>query len=152
LNVLQDCTSNVALNDAAITVPAANTTAAVSYRNSAEPSNPTAVLTRNSAEPSNPTAVLTRNSDQVSNPDQIRNSPQKIYTPTWKWMVILAMLNGQCFFQYPITVVQWMYIGRATERPAVVIAVCLPISFLCGAIGGVWPVLLARDRKKSLNV
>jgi hypothetical protein len=73
----------------------------------------------------------------------------KSYTPTWKWFMILALLNGQCIFQYPITVVQWMYIGRATERPAVVIAVFLPLSFLCGAIGGIWPSLLGRDRKKK---
>jgi hypothetical protein len=77
------------------------------------------------------------------------SSNLKTCTPTWKWLVILALLNGQCIFQYPITVVQWMYIGRATERPAVVIGVCLPISFLCGAIGGIWPALLGRDRKKK---
>ena len=75
----------------------------------------------------------------------------KIFTPTWKWFLILAFLNGQCIFQYPITVVQWMYIGKATERPAIVIALCLPISFLCGAIGGIWPTLMARDRKKKLE-
>jgi hypothetical protein len=70
-------------------------------------------------------------------------------TPTWKWYCILALLNGQCIFQYPITYVQWAWIGRATERPAWVIAVFLPLSFLCGAISGVWPMLIERKRKQT---
>ncbi|KAJ3319353.1 hypothetical protein HDV06_006380 [Boothiomyces sp. JEL0866] len=70
-------------------------------------------------------------------------------TPTWKWYWILFCLNGQCIFQYPITFVQWAWIGRASERPALVIAVFLPLSFLCGAIGGIWPMLITMKRKKN---
>merc|ERR1719354_484689 len=64
------------------------------------------------------------------------------FTPTWKWCLILFYLNFQCIFQYPITVVQWMYIGIPEQRPDWVIGVFLPLSFLCGALGGIWPLLL----------
>lgn len=70
-------------------------------------------------------------------------------TPTWKWLWIVFFLNGQCVFQYPITVVQWMYIGRVSERPSLVIAAFLPLSFLCGGIGGIWPLLIGLSSKKK---
>jgi hypothetical protein len=78
--------------------------------------------------------------------------PSDDHTPVWKWYTILALLNGQCIFQYPITYVQWAWIGKALERPAWVIAVFLPLSFLSGAISGIWPMLIERNRKKKLKL
>jgi hypothetical protein len=87
--------------------------------------------------------------------DTIEQGPELVLTnqetPHWKWYTILALLNGQCIFQYPITYVQWAWIGKALERPQWVIAVFLPLSFLCGAIGGIWPMLIERKRNK-LNI
>lgn len=87
--------------------------------------------------------------DEVDSPAGLRLNTKAPQFKTWKWYLIVAMLNGQCIFQYPITAIQWMYLGRASLRPPWVIPIFLPLSFLCGAIGGIWPFLIARDRKKT---
>lgn len=98
-----------------------------------------------------------QNSITISSKEQNNNSNSIISeqsmnaaTPTWKWYTILALLNGQCIFQYPITVVMWMYAAKAHVRPGWVIALFLPLSFLCGIVSGLWPALMTMDRKKRL--
>jgi hypothetical protein len=71
-----------------------------------------------------------------------------IPTPAWKWYCILALLNCQCIFQYPITYAMWAWIGYADQRPAWIVGTFLPLSFLCGVVSGVWPSLIAAKRRQ----
>ncbi|KAJ3361902.1 hypothetical protein HDU91_003689 [Kappamyces sp. JEL0680] len=68
-------------------------------------------------------------------------------TAAWRWYAILALLNCQCLFQYPITYAMWAYLGKADQRPAWIVGVFLPLSFLCGVISGVWPGLISKKRR-----
>ena len=90
--------------------------------------------------------------EERNSPSSLNSTTQSLNsaTPTWKWYTILALLNGQCIFQYPITAVMWIYIGKAHERPDWVLGVFLPMSFLCGMISGIWPLLMTLDRKKRI--
>jgi hypothetical protein len=68
------------------------------------------------------------------------------YFDVTKWICIVLLLNGQCFFQYPITIVHWAY--RKPERPVWVVATFLPLSFLCMAISGIWIALISKSKNK----
>lgn len=83
----------------------------------------------------------------VQSPDL--TAVQRPITPIWKWFTILALLNGQWIFQYPITIVMWMYAAHPADRVSWVVPVFLPLSFLSGAISGVWPMLMLRKEKKD---
>jgi hypothetical protein len=72
-------------------------------------------------------------------------------TPVWKWYTLLALLNLNCIFQYPITIVMWGYAANYKARVAWVVPVFLPLSFFAGAISGIWPILMDRNLKKKQN-
>ncbi|EQC28251.1 hypothetical protein SDRG_14074 [Saprolegnia diclina VS20] len=55
---------------------------------------------------------------------------------------VLIVLNLNCFFQYPLTAVMWAY--NYHVRPVWVIATCLPLSFACAIVAGVWQFKLSR--------
>lgn len=40
---------------------------------------------------------------------------------------------------------------RPDDRPPAVVIICLPVSFLTGAAGGLWPVLLQNKRAKEMG-
>ena len=65
--------------------------------------------------------------------------------PFWKWAVIVGLLNGQCIFQYPITAVHWIWFNKSSERPAWVVGLFLPLSFLCMAVSGIWIYYLTKE-------
>lgn len=44
-------------------------------------------------------------------------------------------------------IVMWAF--NATDRPGLVIYICLPISFLAGCSGGIWSWLRERKEKKA---
>lgn len=48
---------------------------------------------------------------------------------------ILLILNFNCIFQYPITIVMWGF--NATTRPGYIVGIFLPLSFLCNIVGQV---------------
>ncbi|OQR98837.1 hypothetical protein THRCLA_06660 [Thraustotheca clavata] len=49
---------------------------------------------------------------------------------------LLWVMNFNCFFQYPITAVMWGYYYK--NRPAWIIGVFLPLSFMCNIWAGIW--------------
>jgi hypothetical protein len=87
--------------------------------------------------------------DPSPEPIKVEDGERKLVkqTPAWKWYIILALLHGQCFFQYPITFAHWMWFMRPKERPVYLVAVFLPLSFACGTIGGIWPILMKQKSK-----
>jgi hypothetical protein len=70
-------------------------------------------------------------------------------TPMWKWKTIVVLMNCQCVFQYPISIVMWTWAANPQLRPGWVVPLFLPLSFLSGAISGVWPLLLTRKKNKA---
>ncbi|KDO24957.1 hypothetical protein SPRG_09601 [Saprolegnia parasitica CBS 223.65] len=65
-----------------------------------------------------------------------------VVVPISSILGVLVVLNLNCFFQYPLTAVMWAYNYRV--RPVWVIATCLPLSFVCAIIAGVWQLKLSR--------
>ncbi|KAI8849363.1 hypothetical protein BC829DRAFT_416822 [Chytridium lagenaria] len=60
-----------------------------------------------------------------------------------KWLALILILNGQCFFQWPITVAMWGWATDYKSRPGFMVFAFLPISFLCSTWGGVWLGILS---------
>ncbi|DAZ98904.1 TPA: hypothetical protein N0F65_001343, partial [Lagenidium giganteum] len=57
------------------------------------------------------------------------------------------ILNFNCLFQYPMTIVMWSY--APPVRPQYVVPVCLPLAFSCGVIG---QILLNKLNKRKQGV
>ncbi|KAJ1336634.1 hypothetical protein BSLG_007416 [Batrachochytrium salamandrivorans] len=70
------------------------------------------------------------------------------FVPFWKWATILALLNGQCLFQYAIDYAMWGWATDYTRRPPYIVGLFLPLSFISGVVGVVWPQLIARRAKR----
>ncbi|KAJ8328027.1 hypothetical protein QVD99_006245 [Batrachochytrium dendrobatidis] len=87
----------------------------------------------------------------ASNPD-LQQKVYSVHTPFYTWVAILAFLNGQCFFQYPIDYGMWAWAVDYNSRPPWIVGTFLPLSFLSGAIGGIWPMLIARKAKRAAAV
>lgn len=68
-------------------------------------------------------------------------------TPFASWIRVILFLQLQCIFQYPITFAMWYWAQNFTQRPSLIISICLPLSFLSGLTGGL--SLLQIDRKAS---
>lgn len=60
------------------------------------------------------------------------------------WIAMLGLLNGQCIFQYPITVAMWAWAANPNNRPKWIVPLFLPLSFLSGAGSGLWLHLMNR--------
>ncbi|EQC26576.1 hypothetical protein SDRG_15606 [Saprolegnia diclina VS20] len=65
-----------------------------------------------------------------------QENPQGINVPMRKLACLMAVLNLQCFLQYPITAVVWFY--PFSERPYFVIALALALSCTCTIGAAVW--------------
>jgi Protein of unknown function (DUF2985) len=107
---------------------------------------------RTTSDKVNNTEMTSTTPPADSNPTLYSHTSQSLsdypYTPKWKWFIILALLNGQCVFQYPITIAMWMYAANSTDRVGWVVPAFLPLSFACGAIGGGWGFMLQRAQKQ----
>ena len=79
-----------------------------------------------------------REANERGTTDEIKSIGKQEFVPFWKWALIVALLNGQCIFQYPITAVHWIWFNKSQERPGWVIGLFLPLSFLCMAVSGFW--------------
>ncbi|KAJ3186421.1 hypothetical protein HK101_009656 [Irineochytrium annulatum] len=55
-----------------------------------------------------------------------------------RWLPLILLLNGQCLFQWPITVAMWGWATHYQDRPGYIVGAFLPLSFLSGTIGGSW--------------
>ncbi|TPX45369.1 hypothetical protein SeMB42_g04038 [Synchytrium endobioticum] len=67
---------------------------------------------------------------------------------TFWWIVVLLNLN--CLLQYPMTVCMWGWAGppeRYSARPSYIVYACVPLSFSCGIIAGIWMLLIERRVK-----
>jgi hypothetical protein len=60
---------------------------------------------------------------------------------------ICLLLQLNCLFQYPITVVMWHY--PPATRPSIIVYTCLPFSFLCGLTAGIWQLVAIRKFKRD---
>ncbi|KDO28114.1 hypothetical protein SPRG_20271 [Saprolegnia parasitica CBS 223.65] len=65
-----------------------------------------------------------------------QNNPQGINVPMRKLACLMGVLNLQCFLQYPITAVVWLY--PFSERPYFVIALALALSCTCTIGAALW--------------
>jgi hypothetical protein len=68
--------------------------------------------------------------------------------PLRTWYILILLLNFQCIFQWPITVAMWGWAPNYWERPSVIVYGFLPLSFLCGTVGGVWLGMLGGKVKR----
>ncbi|KAJ3271599.1 hypothetical protein HDU76_011013, partial [Blyttiomyces sp. JEL0837] len=66
---------------------------------------------------------------------------------TWIWLITL--LNLQCVFQWPITIVMWGYGANYQSRPSYIVYGFLPLSFLTGTVGGIWLGMISGKIKKD---
>ncbi|KAI8609078.1 hypothetical protein BC830DRAFT_1085734 [Chytriomyces sp. MP71] len=70
--------------------------------------------------------------------------------PRRKWWWIMGLLHLNCLSQYPITIVMWFW--NNSNRPSLVVPICLPVSFLSGAVGSMWLFLIMRRlHKEAVN-
>ncbi|KAJ3219850.1 hypothetical protein HDU67_009038 [Dinochytrium kinnereticum] len=98
--------------------------------------------------------LLIRNDEETR-----RSMPESVFkvalVPEGKWLALILILNGQCFFQWPITVAMWGWASNYPSRPGFMVYAFLPISFICSAWGGIWLGILGNRvtaAKKKLEV
>eukprot|EP01123_Difflugia_compressa_P015418 TRINITY_DN8635_c0_g1_i1.p1 TRINITY_DN8635_c0_g1~~TRINITY_DN8635_c0_g1_i1.p1 ORF type:complete len:196 (-),score=33.67 TRINITY_DN8635_c0_g1_i1:97-615(-) len=66
------------------------------------------------------------------------------------WSVII-FLNLNCIFQYGMAMGMWGWAGVPQERPVWIVAVFLPLSFLCAIVAGVLDMMFQKQAKKELK-
>ncbi|KAI8907933.1 hypothetical protein EDD86DRAFT_46230 [Gorgonomyces haynaldii] len=100
---------------------------------------------QSASSPSSPTQM-------VHVEEEVRSSFVPPLFPFSKWVFLIVLLNLQCFFQYPITIAMWGWATNPLDRPKLIIPICLPLSFLSGAAGGIWLLMINLQNKKLAQV
>ncbi|RKO87911.1 hypothetical protein BDK51DRAFT_45165 [Blyttiomyces helicus] len=74
--------------------------------------------------------------------------PDYEITPWRKWVAITLYNNANGWFQIPMAVAMYVWINDFNNRPPYIVGASLPLSFICGAIAGIWPSLIWKKVKK----
>ena len=65
------------------------------------------------------------------------------------FLMIMIIMNLNCIFQYPITIVMWAWAANPEQRPVFIVHTFLPLSFLAGMIGGLMLFMVGRREKRQ---
>ncbi|CAK4077193.1 unnamed protein product [Aphanomyces euteiches] len=68
--------------------------------------------------------------------------PTNSNIPLRKLILLSLLLNGQCFLQYPVTIILWVV--PTDLRPYALVVTCLTVSCICSIVSFIWEWRLAR--------